>query len=109
MAGALDNVLDHYEVWGERSIRIGAWQNGLTALAAFSKAARQFHYEWIEHAFGRWLDILTEEARTRRRAALIAICDVQTWWILSHDLGLPRKEIHMILTDLVERLLAEKP
>jgi AcrR family transcriptional regulator len=109
LAGAVDNVLDHYEAWGERSMRMGAWQSGPTMLAMISQAARQFHYDWIEYAFGRWLEGLSEEAHARRRAALIVICDVQTWWILSHDLGLPRTEVHAILCDLAERLVAEKP
>jgi AcrR family transcriptional regulator len=109
IAGAIDNVLDHYEAWGERSMRMGAWQSGPTILAMISQAARQFHYDWVAYAFGQWLEDLSEEAHARRRAALIVICDVQTWWILSHDLGLPRTEVHAILTDLAERLLAERP
>ena len=36
IAGAVDNVLDHYEAWGERSMRIGAWQSGPPMLAALS-------------------------------------------------------------------------
>ncbi|HEY5193583.1 MAG TPA: TetR/AcrR family transcriptional regulator [Solirubrobacteraceae bacterium] len=108
IAGAVENVLDHYEDWGERSMRIGAWQSGPTVLAIFSNAARQIHYDWIEHAFGQWLENLSDEARMRRRAALIVLCDVQTWWILSHDLGLPRSEVHTILTDLVKRVIAEE-
>jgi AcrR family transcriptional regulator len=108
LAGAVENLLDHYEAWGERSMRMGAWQSGPTILALFSQAARQFHYDWIEYAFGQWLEGLSEEAHTRRRAALIVICDVQTWWILSHDLGLPRADVHAILTDLVVRLIAQE-
>jgi AcrR family transcriptional regulator len=108
VAGAVDNVLDHYEAWGERSMRVGAWQSGPTMLAMLSQAARQFHYDWIEYAFAPWLEHLSGDARVRRRAALIALCDVQIWWILSHDLGLPRSEVHTILTDLIERLIAEE-
>ena len=26
ISGAVENVIDHYEEWGERSVRIGAWQ-----------------------------------------------------------------------------------
>ncbi len=108
VAGAVDNVLDHYEAWGERSMRVGAWQSGPRMLAVFSQGARQLHYDWVEYAFGPWLENLSETARIRRRAALIALCDVQTWWILSHDLGLPRSEVHAIVTDLVERLIAQE-
>ncbi len=107
VAGAVENLLDHYEAWGERSLRIGAWQSGPAMLAMIARGARQVHYEWVEYAFARWLEDLDVEARERRRAALIALCDVQTWWILSHDLGLQRSEINAILTDLIERLLSE--
>jgi AcrR family transcriptional regulator len=108
IAGAVENVIDHYEEWGERSVRIGAWQRGPTVLALFSNAARQIHYDWVEHAFARWLEHFDEQTRARRRAALIVLCDVQTWWTLSNDLGLPRKEIHSILTEQIERALEEK-
>jgi AcrR family transcriptional regulator len=104
--GAVDNVLDHYETWGERSMRIGAWQSGPTVLAIFANAARQMHYDWVEYAFAQWLEGIDEEHRVRRRAALIVLCDVQTWWILSHDLGLPREQVHAILCKLIERTLA---
>lgn len=106
--GAVENVIKHYEEWGERSVRIGAWQRGPTVLALFANAARQIHYDWVEHAFAPWLEPLEEETRARRQAILIVLCDVQTWWILSNDLGLPRNEVHAILTDQVERALEEK-
>jgi AcrR family transcriptional regulator len=107
--GAVDNLLDHYEAWGERSLRIGAWQtSGPAALAKLSRMARQVHYNWVKYAFGPWLAPLEGEARARRQAALIVLCDVHTWWLLSHDLELPRSEIHAILTDLIERLLVEE-
>jgi AcrR family transcriptional regulator len=107
VAGAVENLLDHYEAWGKRSMRLGAWQGGPPLLALISQAARQFHYDWVEHAFAPQLEGLRGKARTRRRAALIALCDVQTWWIWSHDLGLPRSEVKAILTDLIERSIAE--
>jgi len=106
VAATVENLLDHYETWGERSLRIGAWQRGPAVLAKLSQAARQVHYKWVEYAFGPWLDGLERPARVRRRAALIALCDVQTWWLLSHDLGLGRPEVHATLTDAIEALIA---
>jgi AcrR family transcriptional regulator len=107
--GTVDNLLDHYEQWGERSMRIEAWQRGPTMLAMISRAARQFHYDWVEYAFEQWLRSLSGNVRKRRRAALIALCDLQTWWVFSHDLELPRSEARAILIDLIERTLAEDP
>jgi AcrR family transcriptional regulator len=105
IGGAVENLLDHYHAWGERSLRIGAWQRGPTTLAKLSQLARQAHYNWVEHAFGQWLEPLEEQTRRRRRAALIALCDVNTWWLLSHDLELSRAEMQATLTDGIERLL----
>jgi AcrR family transcriptional regulator len=107
ISGAVENVLDHYEEWGERSVHIGAWQRGPTGLALFANAARQIHYEWVEYAFAQWLEPLDEQTRARRRAILIVLCDVQTWWVLSNDVGLPRKEIHAILCEQIEHALEE--
>lgn len=108
VAGAVENLLDHYDSWGERSVRISAWQtNRPQALALLSRAARQIHYEWVDHAFAPWLERVDGETRANRRAALIAVCDVQTWWTLTRNLKLPRAQVHAILTDLIERLLAE--
>jgi AcrR family transcriptional regulator len=107
--GAVANVLDHYEQWGERSLRIGAWlQNGPPALVQLSLAARQLHYNWIDYAFAPQLQRLEGQERVRARAALIALCDVQTWWLLSNDLGFARAEILATLTNAIERLLAER-
>ncbi len=108
IAGAVDNAIDHYEEWGERSVRLGAWQRGPTVLALFANAARQMHYDWVEHAFAKWLDGFDDETRAERQAILVVLCDVQTWWILSNDLGMARRQVHAILTDQIERALEEK-
>jgi AcrR family transcriptional regulator len=106
---AVDNVLDHYEAWGERSLRVGAWlESGPSALAEISRIARKVHYDGIEYAFGPQLERLRGQARARCRAALIALCDVHTWWLLSHDLGFERAEVLATLTNAIERLLAEE-
>jgi AcrR family transcriptional regulator len=108
ISGAVENVIDHYEEWGERSVRIGAWQRGPAVLALFANAARQLHYDWVEHAFAGWLDRFDDETRAERQAILVVLCDVQTWWTLSNDLGLARRKVHAILTGQIERALEEK-
>jgi AcrR family transcriptional regulator len=107
--GAVENVLDHYEAWGERSLRVGAWlESGPPPLAGISQMARRLHYDWVEFAFGPQLERLRGQARVRCRAALIALCDVHTWWLLSHDLGFERREVSATLAKAIERLLAEE-
>jgi AcrR family transcriptional regulator len=108
VAGAVENLLEHYERWGERAIRIAA-VDGLGEVAAgLGRKARQLHYDWVEHAFGSSLERLSTKDRRRRRAALIALCDVQTWRLLSHDLELSRAEVRATLIDAIESLIPEE-
>ena len=108
VVGAVDNLLEHYERWGERAIRIGA-VDGLGGVAAgVARRARQLHYDWVEHAFGSSLERLSVKDRRRRRAALIALCDVHTWRLLWHELELPRAEVRATLIDAVESLISEE-
>ncbi len=108
IAGAVENLLDHYEDWGPRALRIGAWLEGPVLLAKLSQMARQVHYDWVGYVFGPWLESLEEPERSRRRATLIALCDVHTWQLLSRDLGLPRPEVHATLKGAIEAVLAGK-
>ena len=107
--GVVENLLTHYEIWGERARLIGAWQSGPEALGDLSQAGRQLHYDWVEYAFAPQLKGLRGKARARHRAALIALCDVQFWWVLSHDLELARAEVQTILATLIAGLLREDP
>ncbi len=105
--GAVDNLLDHYEQRGGRAMRSTNFDRD-GPLAELAQMARQFHYDWVDHAFGRWLSKASPTQRPRLRRALIAICDVQTWWILAHDLGLPRAEVRSTLILAIRRLLGDE-
>jgi AcrR family transcriptional regulator len=105
--GAVDNLLDHYDEFGGRALKIAS---GLASLGGgemkdIGRTARQLHYDWVDHAFGAWLRGTRGKTRARQRAALIALCDVQTWWLLSHDLELARPEVRATLILAIERLL----
>jgi AcrR family transcriptional regulator len=106
IAGAVDNLLDHYEERGGRAMRSTNLDVG-GPLAELARISREFHYEWIDHAFGRWLAPAPAAERARLRGALIAICDVQSWSILSHDLGLSRAEVRATLILCIPRLLGD--
>jgi AcrR family transcriptional regulator len=107
VVGAVDNLLDHYEEWGERALRIGAVDGGGEAIDKLGRDARQLHYDWVDHAFGSSMARFRGSGRARRRAALIALCDAHTWWLFSHDLGLSRAEVRATLILAINRLLGE--
>lgn len=104
--GAVENLIDHYEDWGERALRIGAWRDGPGLLAQLSRMARQVHYDWVGYAFDPWLADLPEPARSRRRSTLIALCDVHAWQLLTRDLDLERAEVLATLTGAIEAVVA---
>ena len=105
--GAVENLLDHYERWGGLVMRVLAEERRIPLVRRMTDRGRQVHYDWVDYAFAPQLEGLDEQSRQRRRAALIVLCDVHTWWLFSHDLGLERAQISAILTDLIERLLAD--
>jgi AcrR family transcriptional regulator len=108
--GAVENVLDHYAEWGERSLRVGAWlQSGPPVLANISRMACEMHHEWVEDTFAPQLERRYGDEYVRCRAALITLCGVHTWWLLSHDLELERAAVRSMLTTAIESLLADKP
>jgi AcrR family transcriptional regulator len=106
--GAVRNLLEHYERWGALVMRVLAEEHRLSLVRKATDRGRQVHYDWVDYVFAPQLEGLDEQACLRRRAALIALCDVQMWWLLSHDLGLERSEVSAILTDLIERLVEER-
>jgi AcrR family transcriptional regulator len=106
IAGAVDNLIEHYEARGGRAMRSSNLKlDG--PLADLGRRARQFHYDWVEHAFGSRLDSAAPDERERLRAVLIAVCDVQAWWILSHDLAMSRSDVRATLLLTITRLLGD--
>jgi AcrR family transcriptional regulator len=105
VAGAVDNLLEHYARWGERALRIDAVDGLGEAFANVRRGARQVHYYWVDHAFGSWLRRRRGKDRVRRRAALIALCDVYTWRLLSRDLELGPAEVRATLIQAIENVI----
>jgi AcrR family transcriptional regulator len=106
VAGVVDNLLEHYEQFGELALIIGA-AGGSAQLHEIRRRARRTHYDWIDHAFSPRLRSGSPAVRRRRRAALIALCDVHTWWLLTHDLEQSGAEVRATLIQAIEGILKE--
>jgi AcrR family transcriptional regulator len=104
---AVDNLLDHYEAVGDRALKIEAMA-GVDAVAGWLQRSREVHYDWVDLAFGAFLCRFRGRERARRRAAVIALCDVHTWRLLSNDLGLARAEVRAALIQAIRGLLEEE-
>lgn len=102
--GAVTNLLDHYYELGDRARKLGTVDQDALGLDVGTRA-RRLHYDWIDHAFGGAIARAPKSTRDQVRRSLIVVCDVQSWAILAHDLGLPRAEVQKTLEHAINQLL----
>jgi AcrR family transcriptional regulator len=104
VVGAVTNLVDHYERWGENRLRLLAQEDRIPIVAENVQGGRRYHWSWVEQKFAPLLGGLEGSARTRRIAALVAITDVYTWKLLRRDLGLSRADTEQLLVELLSKL-----
>lgn len=103
--GAIRALLEHYEEWGERSLRFLAQEASVPAIRDVVRVARALHHEWVDHAFSERLSRERGVARTRLRARLVAVTDVCVWKVLRQDLALDDRTSATTLRELVAAVL----
>ncbi len=101
VAGAVHNLIDHYEEWGNRVLRMLAQEEQIPAFGKVAEAGRDLHRHWVARTFAPWLRV-PRAARARRLAQLIAVTDVHVWKLLRRDQGLPRSATETVLAELVQ-------
>ena len=105
--GAINNLVDHYEEWGDTALRLLAQEERLAAFRSITDAGRAFHYEWVERTFAPLLAKRTGEERRRLLAELVAVCDVYFWKLLRRDLGLSREQTELAIRETILALKGE--
>lgn len=101
VAGAVANVVEHYERWGLNRLRLLSQEDRIPVVAEQVRGGRRFHWSWVEQTFAPHLDGLSARTRKRRTAALVAITDVYTWKVLRLDIGLSRAETQRTLIEMI--------
>lgn len=102
--GAVKNLVDHYEEWGDGVLRLLAQEERVPAFRAVTDAGRALHYEWVERTFAPLLAKRTGEQRQLLLAELTAICDVYFWKVLRRDLGLSREQTELAIREAIAAL-----
>jgi AcrR family transcriptional regulator len=105
--GAVSNLVDHYEEWGDTALRLLAQEERVAAFRSLTDAGRAFHYEWVERTFAPLLAKRTGEERRRLLAELIAVCDVYFWKLLRRDMGLSREQTELAIRETILALKGE--
>lgn len=98
---AIANLVAHYEREGDNVLRLLAQEDRVPALKRVTDQGRRLHYAWIDRVFAEPLAAADPADRARRRAQLIAVCDVYAWKVLRRDLGLSAGETEAALIELV--------
>jgi AcrR family transcriptional regulator len=104
-AGAVRVLIDHYEVMGDRVLRLLAEEERVPRLREITDRGRAYHRDWCARVFARALEGREGVERRRRLAQLVAVCDVYTWKHLRRDAGLSRRQTELALVELLEPML----
>ncbi len=102
--GALANLFDHYEEWGDMALRLLAQEERFEEIAEITRRGRAVHTAWVERVFAPQLARCRGRTKQRRRAQLVAICDVYVWKLMRRDLGLSRPDSEKAVRQIIEAL-----
>jgi AcrR family transcriptional regulator len=105
LAGAVANLIDHYEEMGEGVLAMLAAETRTPSLHERLERGRKFHADWCARVFAPAFAGRSGPDRRRLHAQLIAICDVQTWNLLRRVRGLSRQQSERALIEMLEPLL----
>lgn len=107
ISGAVANLVEHYEEWGDNTLRMLAHEDRYPMIREHTDKGRAGHYEWVESTFAPFLAERADEERERLRAGLIAICDLYVWKILRRDLGFGREQTEIALEEMISALVSK--
>jgi AcrR family transcriptional regulator len=105
VARAVEVLLDHYEVAGERVLKMLAEEQQVPGLAQMVDMGRAVHRQWCARVFAPALADLSGVKRQRRLAQFVAVCDVYTWKLLRRDAGLSRRQTQLALVELLTPMM----
>jgi AcrR family transcriptional regulator len=104
-AGAVVVLIEHYEVMGDRVLKLLAEDEHVSGLREIVDMGRALHRDWCARVFAPALAGLSGVDRRRRLAQFVAICDVYMWKLLRRDAGLSRRQTELALVELLNPMV----
>ena len=105
---AIGDLVDHYDEFGERILRLLAGSERHSTLQAMTDFGRVFHREWCEALFAPDLKQLRGTKRERRVAQLVAVTDIYVWKVLRRDRGLSSRQTKLAMRELLDPLMERR-
>ena len=104
-AGAIRNLLDHYEAAGDRILHLLAEEDRFPTVRAITDEGRKFHRQWVERIFESDLRSLQGASRERLVVQLTVITDlVPCRQLMRRDMGLSRAEAEAAILGMIDAL-----
>jgi AcrR family transcriptional regulator len=105
---AVDDLVVHYDRFGNRILRLLIEEERNVALRAMTDMGRVFHRKWCEELFAGDLEGLRGVERDRRVAQFVAITDIYVWKLLRRDRGLSRRQTQLAIREMLEPLMRRR-
>lgn len=103
-AGAVANLVEHYEEVGDRVVRMLDESRRNQAILKLTRMGFAYHREWCKRVFAPTLETLDPPERAIRTAQLVAATDVYVWKLLRRDQGLGRERTERAVLGMIEPL-----
>jgi AcrR family transcriptional regulator len=98
-------LVDHYERFGDRVLRMLAQEEREPALRQLADLGRAYHLEWCKEAFSPALKAMRGVERKRRLAQFVAGTDIYVWKLLRRDRGLSHRQTKLAMREMLEPLM----
>jgi AcrR family transcriptional regulator len=103
--GAIRGLVDHYERYGDRILRLLAEEARYPAFRVVTDIGRSYHEDWCKRAFHSALAGLSGIERKRRVAQFIAVTDIYVWKLLRRDRSLSKQQTTIAMQELLKPLM----
>jgi AcrR family transcriptional regulator len=104
VSSAVSALVQDYEAWGDITLRALAQEDRVPSLHRYLELGRVVQHDWVGKAFAPILSRTPGNARDRRHAQLVAVCDVPVWKSLRRDSKLTPEQTIVALVELIEGL-----
>lgn len=109
VATAVRRLVDHYETWGDSTLRLLAEAERRPALRELTDPGTATHLAWVDEVFAPFLDGEPAPVRRHRAAVLASVCDLYTWALLRRRHGLSRAGTEAAMRGLVDHAKGATP
>jgi AcrR family transcriptional regulator len=106
-AGAVRNLLDHYEAAGDFVLHLLAEEDRFPAVRAMTDEGRKYHRKWVERVFEPSLSSLRGARREQLVVELIVPTDILVWKLLRIDMKLSRRRTEAAIVQMLDALTGE--